>query len=71
MDTIIGLLEGWPAWATAITGLLTAAPAFTALTPTTVDNKILNFLLSVANVVAGNFGANKNADAVKPPAPPE
>ena len=62
MDTIIGLFESWPAWATAITGLLTAMTFITALTPTKHDNTIVNMLLTVMNVLAGNIGQNKNAD---------
>ncbi len=47
----------------AITGIVTAATAFSAMTPTTVDDKALNFLLKVLNFIAGNFGKNKNADS--------
>ncbi len=50
-------------WVTAITTLVTAATALTVLTPTTVDDKVVNVLLKVLNFLAGNFGANRNADA--------
>ena len=50
-------------WIGAITTLVTGATAITALTPTTVDNKIVNGLLSILNFLAGNVLANKNADA--------
>lgn len=62
MDAIINLLDAAPAWLTAITGLVTAATAITALTPTTADDKALNMVLRVLNLLAGNVGKNKNAD---------
>jgi hypothetical protein len=49
-------------WIAALTGLVTAATAITALTPTTVDNKIMAGVLTVLNFAAGNFGKNRNAD---------
>lgn len=50
-------------WAIAISGVVTACTAITALTPTTVDNKLVNALLAILNVLAGNVGKNSNADA--------
>lgn len=50
------------AWLIAITGVVTAATAITALTPTTVDNKIVNGFLKILNLLAGNVLKNKNAD---------
>jgi hypothetical protein len=50
-------------WIAAIGGVVTACTAVTALTPTKVDNLIVNALLAVLNVLAGNVGQNKNADA--------
>lgn len=61
--TFIGS-EEFTAWITAITGLVTACTAITALTPTKTDNKVANGILSVLNFFAGNFLKNKNADAV-------
>lgn len=55
-------LEAWPAWLTAITGVVTAATAVTALTKTENDDKFLNAVLRVLNILAGNILRNKNAD---------
>lgn len=51
-----------PAWLVAITTVVTAATAITALTPTKTDDKILNIILGILNVLAGNILKNKNAD---------
>ena len=62
MDQIISLLDAAPAWLTAITGVVTAATAITALTPTQSDDAIINTILRSLNLLAGNVGKNKNAD---------
>lgn len=64
MDQITEILEAAPAWLVAITGVVTAATAITALTPSTVDDAILNKVLKVLNFLAGNVGRNRNADDV-------
>jgi hypothetical protein len=63
METAVSLLESLPAWLVAITALVTAATAVTALTPSKADDKVVNMLLKVLNILAGNFGKNKNADS--------
>lgn len=63
MDQIAFVLESAPAWLTAITGLVTAATAITALTPTKSDDAVLSKVLWVLNLLAGNVGKNRNADA--------
>ncbi len=55
--------DALPAWVAAITAVIVAANGVTILTPTKSDDKILNTILGVLNVLAGNFGKNKNADA--------
>ena len=62
MDAILNLLDAAPAWLTATTGIVTAATAITALTPTTADDKAVAMILRVLNLLAGNVGKNKNAD---------
>lgn len=64
MEQITAILEAAPAWLTAITGVVTAATAITALTPSKSDDKVLNTILKVLNMLAGNVGKNKNADDV-------
>lgn len=56
------IFEALPAWLVAITSVVTAATAITALTPTQTDDRILNAVLRVLNVLAGNFGKNTNKD---------
>lgn len=63
LTQIVNYIDQLPAWVNGTTGIVTAATAITALTPTKSDDKIINTLLGVLNIVAGNFGKNKNADA--------
>ncbi len=62
MEQFFLLFESFPAWLAAITSVVTAATAITALTPSTSDDKIIDSVLRVLNVLAGNVGKNKNAD---------
>ena len=63
MEAIGNFFEALPTWLNALTLLVTGATAITALTPTQMDNKAVDWLLAVLNLVAGNVGKNKNADA--------
>ena len=63
MDQIAEIIEAAPVWLTAITGVVTAATAVTALTPSKSDDKVIGKILWVLNLLAGNVGKNKNADA--------
>jgi len=59
---MLEFIESIPAWINAITMLVTAATAITALTPTKADDKYAALILKVLNVMAGNVLKNKNAD---------
>lgn len=59
---MVEFLEAFPAWITAILTVVTACTAITALTPTKTDDELINIVLKVLNVLAGNVGKNKNAD---------
>ena len=62
MEMIMSLWLSVPEWIMALCGLVTAATAITALTPTKTDDKIINVLLKVLNFIAGIVLKNKNAD---------
>jgi len=62
MDQITAIIEAAPVWLTAITGVVTACTAITALTPSRSDDEIIDTVLRVLNVLAGNVGKNRNAD---------
>ncbi len=50
-------------WLSALSGLVAAMTVLTALTPTKVDNQILDAISKVVNVLAGNVLRNKNKDS--------
>jgi len=62
METFFAFFDALPGWLNAITALVTAATAVTALTPTQADDKVVAVVLRALNVLAGNFGKNRNAD---------
>lgn len=62
MEAFLTIFDQLPGWLTAITGVVTAATAITALTPTTKDDAVIGVVLRVLNILAGNFGKNRNAD---------
>jgi len=65
METFFAFFDALPGWLNAITALVTAATAVTALTPTKTDDKYVSIALRVLNTIAGNFLKNKNADDVE------
>lgn len=62
-ETFTQILEFITLYLGPVTAVVTAATAITALTPSKADNTILNGILKVLNLLAGNFLKNKNADA--------
>ena len=50
------------AWIAALSTLVAAATSITALTPTQWDNRVVNGLSKVLNILAGNIAKNRNAD---------
>ena len=51
-------------YAQIITAVVTIASIITSATKTKSDNKYLNLVLKVLNLVALNVGKNKNADDI-------
>lgn len=62
MTSVFAFFDAFPGWLVAITSVVTAATGITALTPTKSDDAIVNTILKFLNLLAGNFGLNKNAD---------
>ena len=62
IDSIFGFFDAMPAWIAAVTSVVIAATAITALTPSRSDDIWLDRILRVLNVLAGNVGFNRNAD---------
>jgi len=55
--------EVFPVWIVALSTVVTACTAITAITPTKTDDKYIQIVLDALNLLAGNFGKNKNKDA--------
>jgi len=51
METFFAIFDALPGWLNAITALVTAATAITALTPTKTDDKYVSMALKVLNTV--------------------
>ena len=62
MEWLLSIWSVIPDWIQALCGLVTAATAVTALTPSTSDDKIVNTILKALNMLAGNVLKNTNAD---------
>ena len=70
------IMENLPHLTDLLAGIgvvVTAATAVTAVTPTQVDNRLqeksvkaINIALRILNILAGNFGKNKNKDDAPP-----
>lgn len=63
IETILAYFDAIPAWLVAVTSVVTAASAITALTPTKKDDKIIGSILKVLNFLALNVFNAKNKDA--------
>jgi hypothetical protein len=64
MQSIITLLTSGEVgtWISAVTGIVTACTAVTAITPSKSDDVAINAILRVLNMLSGNFGKNINKD---------
>ncbi len=62
MDMIANLMTNVPDILAAAGTVCVACTAVTALTPTQSDDKIINFVLKILNLLSGNIGKNRNKD---------
>jgi len=63
IDQLEQFFTNFPSWLVAATSIVTTVSAVTALTPTRSDDKVINSILTVLNILSLNVGANRNADA--------
>ena len=63
IDQLEQFFTNFPSWLVAATAIVTTLSAVTALTPTRSDDKVINSILTVLNILSLNVGANRNADA--------
>ena len=63
IEIILGFFAAAPAWLAAISLVVAGANAITALTPSVVDDAIVQKILNILNFLSLNIGKNKNADA--------
>lgn len=59
---MIEFIDSIPTWINALPLLFAGAKAITILTPSRSDDKAVDVVLRVLNLLAGNFGKDKNAD---------
>jgi hypothetical protein len=63
MDALVSLanfVHGLPAWVNALTGLVAAASAVSALTPTPKDDRFLGRAYKLLDILALNIGFAKD-----------
>lgn len=65
VSAIYSIMNALPLWLTLFSLVVTASTVITSMTPTKVDDKIVNTLLKILNILSGNVGKNKNADDVE------
>ena len=63
IDQLEQFFTNFPSQLVAATTIVTTLSAVTALTPTRSDDKVINSILTVLNILSLNVGANRNADA--------
>ena len=61
-EVINAFLDQLPAFVQVGFAVVTGAAAIAAVTPTQVDNQLVDVVLRVLNILGGNFGQAKNAD---------
>jgi len=64
MDQLELLFTNLPVWISMALTLVGAISAITAVTPTKSDDKLVDLVLKVLNILSLNIGKNKNADDV-------
>ncbi len=64
MEQLELLFTNLPVWISMALTLVGAVSAITAVTPTKSDDKIVDAVLRVLNILSLNIGKNKNADDV-------
>ena len=65
MDIILNFFADSPAWINALLSICVSATGITILTKNNYDNKVLNIIIKILNILAGNILRNKNADDYK------
>jgi len=63
MEIIMNVISIGQEWLPAITGLIAACATIATMTPTKVDDKIIQKILDVVNFIGLNFLGAKNKDA--------
>ena len=61
--SIIDLINQAPDWVAAVTAIFMGVKMFTALTPSTTDNEVVDKILKFLNIIALNVFKDKNEDS--------
>ena len=61
--SIIDLINQAPDWVAAVTAIFMGLKMFTALTPSTSDNEVVDKVLKFLNILALNVFKDKNEDS--------
>jgi hypothetical protein len=60
ISNILAICQSEDTWV-VVFGLLTILTHIAAITPVAYDNKVLNYIRMVLDLIAGNYGVAKNA----------